>query len=245
MLKKGLPKPGDIVICTVKRITQFAAWVELNEYEDVDGLIHISEVAGKWVRDIREFVKQGKMYVTKVMSVDRKRKLVRLSLRRVSKFEKKEKLREYRMEKRFSSILKQVAKKLKKEDELPSIIEKIFEKYKSLREFFEELREGKIKVALGEKWIKEIKDVIEKSIKEKVFTLKAKLIIKSYEPNGIERIRNILIELEKLSNGKVKYISAPFYLLSIQTKNPKKDKKNLVNLLNSFSKKFGMEYEME
>ena len=245
MLKRGFPKVGDIVVCTVKKITQFAAWVSLDEYENLRGLIHISEVAGKWIKDIRKYIKVGKMYVVKVMDVDKKSNLVKLSLRRVSSFERKEKLREYKTEKRVFSILKQVAKELKKENELQNVVENIFEKYKSLGEFLEDLREDKLKdIKLSEEWINKIKEIIEKSKKEKIFTLKAEITLQSYEADGIKKIKDALMELENQTNGKVKYISAPTYLLVLQTKNPKKDEKRLTKILESFSKKYNAEFKM-
>ena len=243
MLKKGLPKIGENVICRVERITQFAAWVKLEEY-DAEGMIHISEVAGKWIRDIREYVKKGKMYVTKVMGVDEKKKFVRLSLRRVTAFERKEKLNEFRAEKRAYSIIKQAAKILKmSEKEFENEIEKILKEYDSLREFLEDVRTGE-KIDIEKNFLEKIREIVEKSVKEKVVSIKAEILLKSFEPNGIEIIKSALNELEKKSGGVIKYISAPRYMIEIKTKNPKETEKKLVKLLEGFSKKYGAEYKV-
>jgi len=245
-LKKGLPKYGELVVCTVKRITPFAAWVRLDEYPDLEGMIHISEVAGRIVRDIRNYVKEGKMYIAKVIKVDRKKKLVDLSLKRVAPYEKKEKMNEFRLERRALAIIVQAGKKLKKnEDEIKNFIENVLlENFSKLDSFLkkiidnpEKLRELKI----GQDWIDAIYEIITKSIKEKEFTLKIDLNLQSYEGNGIERIKEVLSEIEKKTKGKIKYISAPLYRLEVRTKDPRRETTRIKRILDGYSK-IGLEY---
>jgi len=73
VIKKGFPEFGELVLCTVTRVTTFAAWCKLEEYPNIEGMVHISEVVGKWIYDIREFVKEGKQYVAKVIKLIDKR----------------------------------------------------------------------------------------------------------------------------------------------------------------------------
>lgn len=242
MLKKGLPKYGDLVICTVKRISPFAAWVLLDEYSNLEGIIHVSEVAGKIVYDIREFVKLNKKYVAKVIGIDEEKKLIKLSLKRVSEYEEKDKLNKHRLEKRAFSIINQAVKNIKKESEIESYIQKILENFESLNLFLEKVKEGFVEFE-DKELIAEIKRILEKSIKEKVFRIKAEIILRSFEPDGIERIKSSLLKLEE-SGLKVKYISAPRYLVELETKNPKKDEKKFEDLLKSFSKEFNAKYKM-
>jgi len=45
--------------------------VNLEEYESKSGMIHISEVSAGRIKNIREFVAEGKFIVCKVLSINR------------------------------------------------------------------------------------------------------------------------------------------------------------------------------
>jgi len=60
-------KEGSIVEGIVTNITSFGAFVEV---EGKTGLVHISEVADTFVKDIREFLKEQDKVKVKVISVD-------------------------------------------------------------------------------------------------------------------------------------------------------------------------------
>ena len=59
---------GSIVEGKVTRITNFGAFVELEEGKT--GLIHISEVADVYVNDVRDFLSEGDKVQVKIVSVE-------------------------------------------------------------------------------------------------------------------------------------------------------------------------------
>lgn len=59
---------GNIVEGKVTRITNFGAFVELEEGKV--GLIHISEVADVYVNDVHEFLSEGDTVKVKIVNVD-------------------------------------------------------------------------------------------------------------------------------------------------------------------------------
>ena len=67
---KELPETGELVICTVSKAKGFGAFVELEEYPNKRGFIHIKEVASGWVKSIREYTREGQRIVCKVMDID-------------------------------------------------------------------------------------------------------------------------------------------------------------------------------
>ncbi|NLK96189.1 MAG: RNA-binding protein S1 [Clostridiales bacterium] len=58
---------GNILEGTVVNITNFGAFVEV---EGKTGLVHISEVADSFVKDIREYLKEDQKVKVKVISID-------------------------------------------------------------------------------------------------------------------------------------------------------------------------------
>ena len=58
---------GDILEGKVSGITKFGAFVDLPEGKT--GMVHISEVAQTYVKEISDFVKMGQVVKVKVMSI--------------------------------------------------------------------------------------------------------------------------------------------------------------------------------
>jgi len=105
------PEVGDLVIATVERITDYGAYVRLDEY-DKEGLLHVSEVASRWVRNIRDYVREGQKVVLKVLRVQADKGHVDLSRRRVTKRDKKEKIQSWKKDRKAESLLRTAAEKL-------------------------------------------------------------------------------------------------------------------------------------
>lgn len=59
---------GSILEGTVSGITKFGAFIELPENKT--GLVHISEVAGVYVNDVNDFLKQGQKIKVKVLAIN-------------------------------------------------------------------------------------------------------------------------------------------------------------------------------
>ncbi len=230
--KKGIPEWGEFVLCRVTRITPYAAWCQLEEYTNAEGMIHVSEVAGKWVHDIRDFVKEGKRYIAKVVRIDRQKNFINLSLKKVTKQDEREKLNAFKREQRAEKMLEQAAKELGKniEQAYEEVGFLLQEKFGELFAAFEEANEEKdilIKKGISKQWADAISKVIEKSFKEKEILIKAEIELKSYANDGVEKIKEVLSNLSKKTGANVKYISAPKYRVEVKTTDPKNTEKKL------------------
>lgn len=222
-------------MCTVDRISPFAAWCKLDEYE-VDGMIHVSEVSGKWVHDIREYVKPKKQYVAKVVQVDYQKNVVNLSLKRVSRQDEKEKLNSFRRSQRAEKMLELAAKELGKtlEQAYEEVGFLLQEKFGELYVAFEEARESKenlLKKGVSKQWTDVIYDIVEKNFHEKETVIKVELELKSYDPDGLKKIKDILSGIKQKTGAEIKYISAPKYRIEVIGKDPKTMEKKLVQEL--------------
>ena len=72
-------EPGLVLEGVVTNVTNFGAFVDVGVHQD--GLVHISALADKFVKDPRDVVKAGDVVKVKVLSVDTERKRISLSMR--------------------------------------------------------------------------------------------------------------------------------------------------------------------
>ena len=72
-------EPGMVLEGVVTNVTNFGAFVDVGVHQD--GLVHISRLARRFVKDPHEVVKAGDVVSAKVLGVDLQRKRVALSLR--------------------------------------------------------------------------------------------------------------------------------------------------------------------
>ena len=160
------PEVGDLVVATVTRVVDYGAYVKLDEYTGVEGLIHISEIASTYVKNIRVHVRQGQKLALKVLRVSTQRAQVDLSLRRVTGREKSEKMLEWKKVKKADSIIKGAAERLQVgEEELSKIRTVIDEKfdnpYDACEEAIDEGEETFTKLGISEDWAKALTEVAE------------------------------------------------------------------------------------
>lgn len=74
-LKEGMQVPG-----IVTNVTAFGAFVDIGVHQD--GLVHVSELANKFIKDPSEFVKVHQQVKVTVLQVDKERKRISLSMKR-------------------------------------------------------------------------------------------------------------------------------------------------------------------
>jgi protein Tex len=72
-------QPGMVLEGTVSNVAQFGAFVDLGVHQD--GLVHVSQLASKFVSDAREIVKTGQVVKVRVLEVDLPRKRISLTMK--------------------------------------------------------------------------------------------------------------------------------------------------------------------
>jgi uncharacterized protein len=72
-------REGMILEGTVSNVAQFGAFIDLGVHQD--GLVHVSQMAARFVSDAREVVKTGDIVSVKVIEIDVARKRIGLSMR--------------------------------------------------------------------------------------------------------------------------------------------------------------------
>ncbi len=222
MKKHGSPRRGELVICKITKIHPNSAFAELIEY-DTTGMIHVSEVARKWVRDIREFLKENQYLVCRVMRIDGDS--ISLSVKRVRREDADRKLNEFKRENKAEKMLELAAKRMKKslDQAYEEVGFRLQEEFGSLVKAMEfAVKDPALMKSKGipKAWVDVLSDIAGKSYSEKTYEVKAKLNLVCYRPDGVDVIRKVLSGIE--GNGiEVKYISAPEYMLVCRGKNYK------------------------
>src|SRR5437773_859441 len=112
--RQGFPEDGEVVLCTVTRVNPNSVFVNINDY-DKSGLIHISEIYPGRIRNIRDYVAEGKVIVCKILSINMERGHIDLSLRRVNDTLRRNKLAEIKQEQKAEKIIELIADKHKKD----------------------------------------------------------------------------------------------------------------------------------
>ena len=73
-------KPGMLLEGTVTNVAAFGAFVDIGVHQD--GLVHVSQLADRFIKDAHEVVKAGDVVKVRVVDVDIKRKRIGLSMRK-------------------------------------------------------------------------------------------------------------------------------------------------------------------
>ena len=72
-------QPGMMLEGTVSNVAQFGAFIDLGVHQD--GLVHVSQLANKFVADAREVVRAGQVVRVRVLEVDLARKRIALTMK--------------------------------------------------------------------------------------------------------------------------------------------------------------------
>jgi len=237
-----LPEVGEIVIATITKVTDHGAYVNLDEYDKLQGFLHISEVAPGWVRNVTRFIKMGEKKVLLVKKVRHERSEIDLSLKQISKDQKKKKLLDVKRYEKGRKILQDVQQKADlSESKINELEESIFSKYDSIYDAFVQIAMNGIQTLddlnLPKKILQAIEEVSSK-IKLPSVVIKGILELTCNKSNGIEILRKILLDAknDKKNTVEITYLGAPKYRISVTTSDFKSAEKILKPKLEEIQK---------
>jgi len=225
-----MPEQGEIILATVTKVMDHGAYVTLDEYDDVQGFLHISEIAPGWIRSVNRFVKDGEKKVLLVKKV--KARDIDLSLKQVSKDQKKQKLKEVKKYEKGKTLLQNVQDKAKLTDEeVEKIEDKIYTKFDSVYDAFMEIARNGIDVIkelkLAKKTVAAVEEICSK-IKLPSVEIRGIMEITNNKSDGVEIIKKTLLDvIKKDSAMDITYLGAPKYRISITSEDFKSAEKSL------------------
>lgn len=84
MYVEKFPEVDDVVMVQVKSIAEMGAYVQLLEYNNIEGMILLSELTRRRIRSVSKLIKVGRVEPVMVLRVDKEKGYIDLSKRRVS-----------------------------------------------------------------------------------------------------------------------------------------------------------------
>ena len=229
--KPEWPESGDLAIATIESVMDYGAYANLDEYNR-RGFLHISEIASARIRNIRDFVRENQKVVLKVLRVNVEKGHIDLSLRRVTKRERIEKIKSWKKDRKGDTLLHVVAEKTG----LPihEVYQKagvvLEEKYGLYDGFEKVVKEGidvLTELDIPEDLAKVIAKVAEERIKIKNVKVRGIFEVRCMKPNGVRCIQQVFIDAKKaqeVKDAKIEFsiVAAPKYNLEVSADNWKR-----------------------
>lgn len=217
--KAEFPEVGDLVVCTVQNVKNFGAFATLDEYAGKEGFIHVRDVATGWVKYIRDHVREGQKTVCKVLGVDSDRGHIDLSLKAVNDHQRREKIQEWKNEKKAEKLLEIVASKAGRsfDQAYDEVGDKLVEEFGTLYAVFEEaaVNPASLKEHVPDrKWLSAITEVAAENIQLPSVAIEGVLDVSCPAQDGVDRIRSALssaVRSDPSSKVEITYIGAPRY----------------------------------
>ncbi|XP_055914941.1 eukaryotic translation initiation factor 2 subunit 1 [Eupeodes corollae] len=107
--KEKYPEIDDVVMVNVRSIAEMGAYVHLLEYNNIEGMILLSELSRRRIRSINKLIRVGKTEPVVVIRVDKEKGYIDLSKRRVSTEDVVKCTERFAKAKAVNSILRHVA----------------------------------------------------------------------------------------------------------------------------------------
>lgn len=222
----GWPDPGDLVVGRIDEIEDFGVFVDLLEYTDRRGLVHISEVASGWIKNIRDHVGTGETAVCKVLDVDKDAQQIDLSLKDVNDHQRSEKIQEWKNEQKADKWMTLAFGEDVSDEQYGTVANELLGAFGSLYDGFEQaaIRGGETlaNTELTEDEIEAIVETARANVSVPYVTVTGYIHIESPNPNGVDDVRAALEtaagngEIGDETELDVTYVGAPEYRIKVQ-----------------------------
>ena len=232
-----MPYVGEAVVCKVTKVLGYGAFVELVEYDNAKGFVHISQIASSWIKNIRNHVREGQVRAAKVLSFNREKNQIDLSLAKVSSQAQRSRIEEWKQLKRSKKLIELLAKKGGSDFDTAwdAIARPLLDEFDSLQEAFQQiaLKGAEPAKAVESKWRAPLVALVKKSVAVPERTVKGAVELHSFAPNGVEVVKEALAKgakAEEKSNVEIFYVKGGRYAIRATANDFKSAKKRLCNV---------------
>ncbi len=231
MKYSGWPEQGQLVVGKVESIEDFGVFVDLEEYEEKQGLVHVSEVASGWIKNIRDHVSPGQTVVCKVLDVDEEAQQIDLSIKDVNDHQRQEAIQRWKNEQKADNWMSIAFGDEQSADEYRRIANALIEEFGGLYDAFEQAavrgHESLDATELSDAEREAIVEAARENVSVPFVNVTGYVELQCGGPDGIDVIKEALRQAE--GDGEVpeevdlsvRYVGSPEYRIRVQAPNYK------------------------
>ncbi|MHC3438086.1 translation initiation factor IF-2 subunit alpha [Natrialbaceae archaeon A-gly3] len=231
MKYSGWPDPGELVVGKIDEIEDFGVFVDLEEYEDKRGLIHISEVASGWIKNVRDHVREGQIVVCKVLDVDEDHEQIDLSLKDVNDHQRSDKIQDWKNEQKADNWMELAFGEDIDDETYTAIANALLAQHGSLYDGFKQAAihgaEAIENTDLSEEEVESIVETARENVSVPYVNVTGYVDLENPDASGVDGVRKALKAAE--GNGdvpeevelEVTYVGAPEYRIKVRAPNYK------------------------
>lgn len=219
------PEVDEVVMVNVQEIAEMGAYVKLLEYDNIEGMVLLSELSRRRIRSIQKLIRVGKNEVAVVLRVDKEKGYIDLSKRRVSAEDIVKCDERYNKSKAVHSILRHCAEKFTVSLETLyqtigwPLSRKYGHAYDALKlsitdpTIFDDIEPP------SKDLLEELKLYISRRLTPQAIKIRADVEVSCFSYEGIDAIKRALRAAEEMSTEqmavKAKLVAAPLYVISV------------------------------
>ncbi|MEA3430560.1 MAG: S1 RNA-binding domain-containing protein [Nanoarchaeota archaeon] len=221
--RQGKPREGEILLCTVTKIYHHSIFANLDEYPGMSGMIHISEVAPGRIRNIRDYVAEGKKVVCKLLKIHEDRGHIDLSLRRVNESQRRAKNEFIKQEQKAEKIIEFVCKEFKKDvkSTYQKISSAVFPRFDSLHDVFfgYVMEEFDLKeLGMDKEFTLKLGEIVKQRVKPPEVEVSGEISIISHAFDGVSIVKDALVKAAEKGgpDSEIRYLGAGKFKIIIK-----------------------------
>jgi translation initiation factor 2 subunit 1 len=226
MKYSGWPDTGELVVGKVDDIADFGVFIDLEEYEDKRGLVHISEVASGWIKNVRDHVREGQTVVAKVLDVNESSQQIDLSIKDVNEHQRKEKIQEWKNEQKADNWMTLAFGEEVSDEQYSAVANALLAEFDSLYDGFEQAAihgaSALEDVDLDDDEADAIVDVARENVSVPYVNVTGYVDVRCPTGDGVDHIREALQaaggngEVPKGIELEVTYVGSPEYRIKVR-----------------------------
>ncbi|MFX0048213.1 MAG: S1 RNA-binding domain-containing protein [Candidatus Hermodarchaeota archaeon] len=238
--KENFPSEGAFIMGRVVDIQDQYIYVDLPDYdglpseETARGMIHISEISSRWVKNIRSIVRIGQRLVLRVVKVVPDKGQIDLSLRRVNSAQKDLITKEHKYANKYENLLQFLVETegidltldqayeligwpIKEQFDLyQEVVEALKEEGQEILDEFDNIPDNIKKIFLK---------IVDENVEVSTVNIVGKIKLMNRSGDGVTKIKDTLNQIMKIIEKpketrkiNISYLGAPFYRLEIISK---------------------------